>query len=127
LLKWIILNNIWSLGLKVGKHHFEYQISNAFFEVFDYDEFESSDQSECSFREEEHDARIGFKHEGTVNVPCDLTSEDFDLPIQGEMKLLVRFGDTYNNDNEELLVLPFGEFELDIAQYIYEMMRFLFL
>jgi hypothetical protein len=37
------------------------------------------------------------------------------------MKLLVRFGDTYNNDNEELLVLPFGEFELDIAQYIYEM------
>jgi hypothetical protein len=31
------------LGLKVGKHHFEYQISNAFFEVFDYDEFESSD------------------------------------------------------------------------------------
>jgi hypothetical protein len=28
-----------------------------------------------------------FKHEGTVNVPCDLTSEDFDLPIQGEMKL----------------------------------------
>jgi uncharacterized metal-binding protein YceD (DUF177 family) len=35
------------------------------------------------------------------------------------MKLLVRFGDTYND--EELLVLPFGEFELDIAQYIYEM------
>jgi uncharacterized metal-binding protein YceD (DUF177 family) len=28
--------------------------------------------------------------------------------------------ETYNNDNEEL-VLPFGEFELDIAQYIYEM------
>jgi hypothetical protein len=24
------------------------------------------------------------KHEGTVNVPCDLTSEDFDLPIQGK-------------------------------------------
>jgi hypothetical protein len=48
-----------------------------------------------------------FKHEGTVNVR-DLTSEDFDLPIQGEMKLLV--WNTYNNDNEEL-VLPFGEFE----------------
>jgi hypothetical protein len=33
-------------------------------------------------------------------------------------------GDTYNNDNEELLVLPFGEFELDIAQYI-KMIAFL--
>jgi hypothetical protein len=30
-------------GIKGRKHHFEYQISNAFFEVFDYDEFESSD------------------------------------------------------------------------------------
>jgi hypothetical protein len=27
---------------------------------------------------------VVFKHEGTVNVPCDLTSEDFDLPIQGK-------------------------------------------
>jgi hypothetical protein len=94
LLKWIILNNIWSLGLKVGKHHFEYQISNAFFEsLWLWWIWKFRYQSECSFREEEHDARIGFQHEGTVNVPCDLTSEDFDLPIQGEMKLLVRFGD----------------------------------
>jgi uncharacterized metal-binding protein YceD (DUF177 family) len=37
------------------------------------------------------------------------------------MKLIVRFGEDYNNDNEELLILPHGEFEVDIAQYIYEM------
>jgi uncharacterized metal-binding protein YceD (DUF177 family) len=37
------------------------------------------------------------------------------------MKLIVRFGEEFNNDNEELLILPFGEFEVDIAQYIYEM------
>jgi hypothetical protein len=99
------------VGLKVGKHHFEYQISNAFFEVFDYDEFESSDiKVNVVLEKKSTMLELVFKHEGTVNVPCDLTSEDFDLPIQGEMKLLVRFGDTYNNDNEEL-VLPFGEFE----------------
>jgi hypothetical protein len=32
------------------------------------------------------------------------------------MKLIVRFGEEFNNDNEELLILPFGEFEIDIAQ-----------
>jgi hypothetical protein len=31
------------LWIKARKHHFEYQISNAFFEIFDYDEFENSD------------------------------------------------------------------------------------
>jgi hypothetical protein len=50
------------VGLKVGKHHFEYQISNAFFEVFDYDEFESSDiKVNVVLEKEEHDARIGFQ------------------------------------------------------------------
>jgi hypothetical protein len=62
-----------------------------------------------------------FKHEGTVNVPCDLTSEDFDFTRNEIISSVWRH---YNNDNEELLVLPFGEFEIDIAQYIYEMIAF---
>jgi uncharacterized metal-binding protein YceD (DUF177 family) len=34
---------------------------------------------------------------------------------------VVQFGEQFNNDNEELLILPFGEHQLDIKQYIYEM------
>jgi uncharacterized metal-binding protein YceD (DUF177 family) len=110
------------VGLKLGKHHFEYQISNAFFEIFDYDEFKNSDIKVNVVLEKKGTMlELIFSQKGTVNVPCDLTSEDFDLPIEGEMKLIVRFGDVYNSDNEELLILPFGEFEIDIAQYIYEM------
>jgi uncharacterized metal-binding protein YceD (DUF177 family) len=110
------------VGLKLGKHHFEYQISNAFFEIFDYDEFENSDiKVDVVLEKKSTMLELIFKQQGTVNVPCDLTSEDFDLPIEGEMKLIVRFGDVYNSDNEELLILPFGEFEIDISQYIYEM------
>jgi hypothetical protein len=28
----------------------------------------------------------------------DLTSEDFDLPVKGKMKLIVRFDEEFNND-----------------------------
>lgn len=31
------------IGLKLGKHQFEYQINKKFFEDFGYDEFESCD------------------------------------------------------------------------------------
>ncbi len=31
------------IGLKLGKHQFEYQINKTFFDNFEYDEFESSD------------------------------------------------------------------------------------
>jgi len=110
------------IGLKLGKHHFEYQISNAFFENFDYDEFQSSDiKVGLVLDKKSNMLELEFKHKGTVNVPCDLTSEDFDLPLKGKMKLIVRFGDEFNNDNEELLILPHGEHEIDVAQYIYEM------
>jgi len=110
------------VGLKLGKHKFEYQINNAFFEIFDYNEFQNSDiKVNVILDKKSNLLEIDFKHKGTVNVPCDLTGEDFDLPIKGKLKLIVRFGETFNNDNEELLILPFGEFEIDIAQYIYEM------
>jgi len=110
------------VGLKLGKHHFEYQISKEFFENFDYDEFQNSDiKVNLVLEKGSNLLELNFKHKGTVNVPCDLTSEEFDLPIKGKMKLIVRFGDEFNNDNEELLILPHGEFEIDVAQYIYEM------
>jgi uncharacterized metal-binding protein YceD (DUF177 family) len=110
------------VGLKLGKHHFEYQIDNTFFDIFDYDEFQNSNIKVTVVLEKKSNMlEISFKHEGIVHVPCDVTGEDFDLPIKSKMKLIVRFGEEFNNDNEELLILPFGEFEVDIAQYMYEM------
>jgi uncharacterized metal-binding protein YceD (DUF177 family) len=110
------------VGLKTGKHHFEYQISNAFFEIFDFHEFNNSNiKVNVVLEKNSTMLDLTFKHKGTVNVPCDMTNEEFDLPIKGSMKLLVRFGDAFNNDNEELLILPHGEFQIDIAQYVYEM------
>ncbi|WP_163410025.1 YceD family protein [Flavobacterium ajazii] len=110
------------VGLKLGKHNFEYQINKKFFEDFDYDEFQNSDiKVGLVLDKKSNMLELDFKHKGTVNVPCDLTSEDFDLPVKGKMKLIVRFGEEFNNDNEELLILPHGEFEIDVAQYIFEM------
>ncbi len=110
------------VGLKIGKHHFEYQVNNTFFEIFDYHEFQDSDiKVNLVLDKKSTMLELSFKHKGTVNVPCDMTSEDFDLPIKSKMNLIVRFGEAFNNDNEELLILPHGEFEIDVAQYIYEM------
>ena len=110
------------VGLKLGKHQFEYQINNSFFEIFDFNEFEQSNITvQVVLEKKANLLELDFKHKGTVRVPCDLTGEEFDLAIKSTIKLIVRFGETFNNDNEELLILPFGEFEIDIAQYIYEM------
>ena len=110
------------VGLKLGKHQFEYQINREFFTKYEYDEFESSDIKVNVVLEKKNTMlELDFKHKGTVHVPCDLTGEMFDLPIKGKFRLIVQFGDVYNNDNEELLILSIGEHQIDVSQFIYEM------
>ncbi len=110
------------IGLKLGKHSFEYNINNTFFDFFDYSDFDSSSikvnvvlEKKTTFME------LSLKHKGTIFVPCDTTSEMFDMPIKGNMKIVVQPGEEFNNDNEALLILPHGEHQLDVSQFIYEM------
>ena len=110
------------VGLKLGKHQFEFQINNTFFDRFDYHEYESSAiKVTLSLEKKATLLELNFTQKGTVNVPCDLTNELFDLPVKSKLKLVVQFGEVFNNDNEELLILPHGEFQVDVSQYIYEM------
>ena len=110
------------IGLKLGKHQFEYQINKTFFDHFEYDEFESADiKVELVLEKKSLMLELHFKHSGSVSVPCDLTGEMFDLPVNGNMRVVVQFGEEFNNENEELLILPHGEHQIDVSQYIYEM------
>ena len=110
------------IGLKLGKHQFEFKINKKFFDEFSFDEFENCEVNvEVVLEKKTTMLELNFKHKGTVYVPCDLTGEPFDLPIKGKIKVVVQFGDEFNNDNDELLILPHGEHQIDFSQYIYEM------
>lgn len=110
------------VGLKLGLHQFDYQIENAFFEHFEYDEFNAAAlEVSVAFNKKPTMFELQFNTTGTVNVNCDLTNEPFDLPIKNELFLVVKFGDEFNNENEELLILPHGDYEVNIQQYIYEL------
>lgn len=110
------------VGLKQGLHQFEFQIENTFFEHFEYDEFNASAINVAlEFNKKTTMLELQFTATGTVNVNCDLTNEPFDLPIKNEFFLVVKFGEEYNDENEELLILPYGEYEVNVQQYIYEL------
>lgn len=110
------------IGLKLGKHQFDYQLNKKFFEAYDYHEFEDCDiKVHIVLEKKSTMLELAFRHSGTVHLPCDLTNEMFDLPVKGKINLVVQFGEAFNNDNEELLILPHGEHQIDVSQYIYEM------
>lgn len=110
------------VGLKEGKHRFEYQIDSKFFEAFDFSEFSSADiTAKVTLEKKRSLLELSFQCKGSVNVPCDLTNEPFDLNIKGNLFLVVKYGNEYNDENEELLIIPHGEHKINVAQYIYEM------
>lgn len=110
------------VGLKQGRHEFEYDIDKEFFEHFDYDEFHRSDvKVGLLFEKKPTMMELTFTAAGKVNIDCDLTNEPYDQDIEGILKMVVKFGDEFNDDNEELLIIPHGEFQLNVAQYIYEL------
>ena len=110
------------VGLKEGEHNFEYQIDKSFFDYFEFDDFNSvAIQVSLGFVKKTTLMQLHFKVEGSVNVNCDLTNEPYDEPIKGEFELVVKFGHEYNDENEEILILPYGEYELNVAHHIYEL------
>lgn len=110
------------VGLKLGKHHFDYQIDKTFFEHFEYDDFNDVDvKAELILEKKTTLLEIQFGISGSINVNCDLTNEPYDQSVDGLFNLVVKFGKEFNDDYEDIVVLPHGEFEINVAQYIYEL------
>lgn len=114
--------NIPFIGLKLGKHKFEYQIDDSFFEAFDYHEFnETSVKVSIELDKKSNLLELIFHAEGSINVLCDLSNEPYEQDLSGGLDLIVKFGEVFNDENEEILIIPHGDYEINVAQYIYEM------
>ena len=110
------------IGLKEGTHNFQFQLSKSFFETFKYFEFNNVDINvELVLVKKSTIIELSLKGSGSVNINCTLTNEPFDYQINSKLNLLVKFGDSYDDENDELLVLPHGSHSIDLDQYFYEM------
>ena len=56
-----------------------------------------------------------------MNLNCDLTNEPFDYDLNIQAPLVVKFGHEFNDEDDEILVLPHGEHKLYVDQYIFEL------
>lgn len=109
------------VGLKLGEHAFNFDINNTFFEHFEYDEFNDARiKLDVLLTKKTTLLEFSLSYEGAVNVNCDLTNEPFDQALNGIYHFVVKFGDEFNNEEEDLLVIPHGSYQVNIQQYIYE-------
>ena len=109
-------------GLKIGDHQFNFKVDKKFFDRFNFSDFNDiSVNIDIDLTKKSTLLKLNFVLEGRVNVSCDLTNEPYDHTIKHVASLVVKFGQEYNDEDDEILVLPHGEHKLFVDQYIFEM------
>lgn len=109
-------------GLKNGKHSFEFEIDKKFFDLFEADvEFETP-KILAKILLDKHSTFLDFTIdvEGSVDLYCDISGGIFTYPIDNEIKVLVKFGESYDDSNDEVITIPMSDYEFNVSQLIYE-------
>jgi len=108
-------------GLNIGHHEFAFQINDQFFESFENSRIQRGNLSlSVNVEKSETMLQFHFKFNGEVMVECDRCLDFFLYPLEFEEMLIVKFGEGYHEESEDILVLNPKDYEINLAQHIYE-------
>lgn len=111
------------IGLKLGQHIFEFEINKLFFNEYEFSIVKDGDlKATVTIEKQETLMLVDFDIEGFVKLSCDLCLNSFPSKCHIEEKLIVKFSDNdeVNEQSEEILVLTKKDYEFDVASLIYE-------
>jgi uncharacterized metal-binding protein YceD (DUF177 family) len=108
-------------GLSMGKHHYDFVVADSFFRDFEFPEIRTGNVS-LSLELEKEASMLAFEFhlEGSVFLPCDRCLEEYEQPLNGDFRLIVKMGETFQELSDEMVEIPAMEARFDLGQYIYE-------
>ncbi|MCH2229027.1 MAG: DUF177 domain-containing protein [Crocinitomicaceae bacterium] len=109
------------VGLKIGSHKFEFDITDAFFDNYEYSIIRNGNVKVELNLEKKETMLVGdYTISGVVQSECDRCTDPMDADVSGEYQLIYKF-DTEPSDDESLIIVYPEEFELNIADSILEL------
>ncbi len=107
--------------LSVGEHTFHYKLDNDFFSAVEGPEISEGDVDvELHVIKNNLNVDLTFFLEGTIQVNCNRCLEPMPMEIDSEEHLIVKFGENYSEESDELIVISEDEGTLNIAWLMYE-------
>lgn len=108
-------------GLGDGVHKYEFVINKEFFDFFEYSEVKKGNiQVVVNLDKQERMMVIDFKFDGYVDILCDRCSGNFNQPVSGTQKLIVKVGNVREEESDEIITIPETDHEIDLSSFIYE-------
>ena len=111
-------------GLGIGDHHYDFVVDDAFFEQFPDEEMHHGIVNlALDIEKESRLMAMQFHFDGSLRLACDRCLEIYEQPLQGDFRLIVKYGEKEEEISEELMTIPFDTSRFDIAPYVYEFIR----
>ncbi|MFC2103814.1 DUF177 domain-containing protein [Bacteroidota bacterium] len=108
-------------GLSEGKHEFDFEIDDMFFDSLEYSDFKRGKlNTKVNLIKKATFLELDFQIEGFVELTCDRCLDQYNQQIKYEGKLYVKFSESEDELAEDVICLLPTDNELDISHYIYE-------
>jgi uncharacterized metal-binding protein YceD (DUF177 family) len=108
-------------GLKLGKHIFDYVITNTFFDEFEYSLVKKADlQCKVELEKQETMLILSFHINGTISMNCDKCLAEYPQSIDVHEQQIAKFSEEGIDEDEEIINLTKNDHEINIAALIYE-------
>ncbi|PLX20230.1 MAG: DNA-binding protein [Marinilabiliales bacterium] len=108
-------------GLSTGKHEFEFDVDNMFFENLEYSDIEKGSlKVKLDLDKKSTFLELDFQINGVVELTCDRCLDEYIQPVNYQGKLFVKFSEKDTELADDVICLSPAENELDISHYIYE-------
>ena len=107
--------------MKEGIHLFNYELGNKFFRNFDYYDFlDAKLFAKLELEKQSTLLNLKFSFNGEIEVQCDVSMESFNLDLETEHAVVVKFKDDIISSDDKVIFMPAGSHSIDVSHLIYE-------
>ena len=107
--------------MKRGTHEFEFVLDTEFFRNMESEDILKGDVKAYATVECKNDYyECDFTLQGTIAITCDRCLDEMELDVDTDYHLCVKYGDAYNDENDELLIIPEKDAYLNVAYMLYD-------
>ena len=110
------------VGLKIGKHDFQFKIDSDFISKFQDALIDKLDitlnltldkQSEGLFL-------LDFEFTGSIRLECDRCLQEFDYPVKQHNRMVLKVENVDENSDDDVIFVSSNDFKVNIAEFDYE-------
>jgi len=108
-------------GLSEGLHEFNFEIKDTFFEYLEYSEIRKGNLiAQVRLNKLSQLLELTIEISGTVETTCDRCLEEFNLPVSYSGRLFVKFSESEEDLDDDVICISPEDNEINLAHYLYE-------